>query len=793
MVGIDSIGSLATSGIGTSWQYYLDGEYLAYCQGSSWNGFVPVLYFDITEQLFEPYKIEAVIVLAGPLSDDDLGDTLCIGLGSQAQAVRIFVGYLWQFRYEGGSQQSDDVTGATTVQYIYRVWLRHPLANLGIEILYQIEEGESKSTIITNRLSNANIDTTSNLVGDDPVCNTNTQYGETTLDYIIRLMQECGFIAWFDSSDFIATNFDPSDSSSGVDYTTDTFPSYTLNENIDSADTVTLSIQPTRVGSYDFEQLIEFKQDEDTTSAGYMLNDYNFKTPETLTSGSSSNSDAWQVATKTVYPTNDTSSDIATDHANILMNREITRSSRFRARTTSFQSAVGMLLSIDNSSLYSTLTSPQYFIEKTHMKLERTEHGWEFVNYLEGVEYYENYACERTRTKPKIYSQQTAIVTGTSDNTQINVDSYGRIQVKFIWSQDTNGSGDFTNVSNPSGWARLMHWGSAGNGWGNVCLPRVGQEVVVGFLNGDPDHPIILGSVYNGSNSHPYSLPDNNSTTVMRTRTTGPLGDTGECYNEFKMVDTPGDELISFRAQHNYSNLVLNDVTNTIGGSVTTLMIGDAWTTSITKGSRYELFGSIMPAPDTIMVACLLATSLLSGSLDMCTINVGVKLMHVAMGAMALAVDIGDLTMAVPKGIITVFSMLHTTRIGGEKLLIVGGGNITRVGGDNSLTVAGDNNVTVDGVNTVSVAGISSTTVEGEYSMTAVGVMNLTADETNITSALAMSIEAGGELSLKAASISITSGDFNAECAAISLTSAAALTMEAGAMVSINAAMVEIA
>ncbi len=769
------------------WQYYLDGEYLAYCMAETlWDDYVPVLYFDIQDELFEPYKIEAVIVLNGPLDDDDLGDKLCIGLGSRDKAVRVFVGNLWKFKYEGGSQLSGSNFGNTQMQYIYRIWLAHPLENLRKEVLFQISEGQTKRQIITNYLNNASITYQSNLVDDNVVCETNTQYNESTLDYIIRLMQEVGVTARFDSDDYTAD-----DISAGVDYTFD-LPDYMLSENIQDAPTYELSFTGVRIGNSDFEQIIDFTSATDTIGGGYILNDYNFKTPDTLTQGSST-TDSWVTNTKTVYPTNDDNSQSANEHAKLLSDRESTRNVRFKAKTTSFMVTAGGILSTSDNA--ADFINSEYFIEKTHMILDRKENGWEFVNFIEGVEYDPDYVPVKTKQKPIVYGHQTAIVIGTKDNTQINVDNFGRVKVKFIWSQDKNNSTNFTNVSNPSAWARVMHWGAAGNGWGNVSLPRVGQEVVVGFLNGDSDCPIVLGAVYNGTNGYPLSLPDHNCTTIMRTQTVGELGKSGERYNEFKMVDTELDELVSLRAQHNAELMVFNNYSRTIMGNYTTTMTGDEWRTLITSGNRYEIFGSIFNPTQiaTIAASALVSTALMDSALDLCTIGMGVKIMHIATGVMGLVVDSGDLTMAVPLGAVTTAAGVWTTTVAGIANMKVGGIFSTSVGGSCSVSVIGSYSLTVGGACDIdvsgecnfNVAGAYNSEIEGEYSLSGLAAVS-------IESALAMNITAGAELNITAGSITIEAGDISITGAGIEMTAGAAFSITASLTVAINGAMIEL-
>ena len=116
-----------------------------------------------------------------------------------------------------------------------------------------------------------------------------------------------------------------------------------------------------------------------------------------------------------------------------------------------------------------------------------------------------------TIRKPKIYGPQTAHVVGPSGD-EIYVDKYGRVKVQFFWDR----AGKYGDA-NDSTWVRVAQpWAS--NGWGVYFWPRVNDEVVVQFLNGDPDNPVVIGSLYNGTNMPPYTLPENGTRSGILTR-----------------------------------------------------------------------------------------------------------------------------------------------------------------------------------------------------------------------------------------------------------------------------------
>lgn len=141
-------------------------------------------------------------------------------------------------------------------------------------------------------------------------------------------------------------------------------------------------------------------------------------------------------------------------------------------------------------------------------------------------------------SRPQIKGIQTAIVTGNKEG-EIYVDEHGRIKVKFHW--DRTGKYD----SDSSCWIRVAQ-SVAGNGWGAVFHPRVGQEVIVEFVNGDPDQPIVTGALYNGSQLPPYQLPEKRSQSGFKSRS---VQKEEANFNELRFDDEPGQEHVYLHAE----------------------------------------------------------------------------------------------------------------------------------------------------------------------------------------------------------------------------------------------------
>ncbi|MFT3867630.1 MAG: type VI secretion system tip protein TssI/VgrG [Nibricoccus sp.] len=164
------------------------------------------------------------------------------------------------------------------------------------------------------------------------------------------------------------------------------------------------------------------------------------------------------------------------------------------------------------------------------------------------------YRPARIAKKHMVVGPQTAIVTGPSGE-EIHTDEHGRVKVHFHW--DRYGKFD----ADSSCWIRVsQYW--AGKGWGAMHIPRIGQEVIVEFLDGDPDRPIITGRVYNGEQKPPYALPGNKNISTLTSRST--KGGAADNFNEVKMDDSKGKELLYIQAEKDRTVLVKNDNTETV-------------------------------------------------------------------------------------------------------------------------------------------------------------------------------------------------------------------------------------
>lgn len=192
-----------------------------------------------------------------------------------------------------------------------------------------------------------------------------------------------------------------------------------------------------------------------------------------------------------------------------------------------------------------------------------------YHNEFFAIPYETPFRPQRKTPVPVIKGCQTAIVVGPSKEAEVETDDLGRVKVRFHWDRWSPDEG------NSSCWIRVSQpW--AGKDWGGLSIPRIDQEVIVEFLDGNPDRPIITGRVYNTHQRPPFSLPAGAANMGFKSKSIR-----GGGYNEISINDTDGNEGITMHAQYNMSTVVKHDQTNTVKNNRTEVIDVDE---SITVG-----------------------------------------------------------------------------------------------------------------------------------------------------------------------------------------------------------------
>jgi type VI secretion system secreted protein VgrG len=284
----------------------------------------------------------------------------------------------------------------------------------------------------------------------------------------------------------------------------------------------------------------------------------------------------------------------------------------------------------------------------------------------------------RRTPKPVINGVQTALVVGPGGE-EIFVDKYGRVKVHFFWDREDK------RDDKSSCWIRVSQ-GWAGKNWGMVTIPRIGQEVVVSFLEGDPDCPLITGRVYNAEQMPPYDLPANMTQSGIKSRSS--KGGSPANFNEIRMEDKKGSEELYFHAEKDENHIVENDQTLLVGHDKSDTIQNDKFIE--VKNKHIEKIGASM----TVDV----------GSNQ--SISVGANLTE------TVAINYAETVGAAME--LTVGAALSIA-VGGVMAEAIGAGKSETVGGGKTLTVAKDLTERVGGKRTVNIAKDLSETIEGKH------------------------------------------------------------------------------
>ena len=184
---------------------------------------------------------------------------------------------------------------------------------------------------------------------------------------------------------------------------------------------------------------------------------------------------------------------------------------------------------------------------------EGRNEGLKFECSFEAIGKEHSYRPPATARKPIVQGPQTAMVVGKAGE-EIWTDKYGRIKVQFHWDRD--GKSD----EKSSCWVRVQQ-GWAGKGWGMMFVPRIGMEVVVSFLEGDPDRPLVTGCVYNSDSMPPYTLPADQTRSTIKSNTSKG----GNGFNEIRFEDKKDSEEIFVQAEKDFNRVVKNNDTLKVG------------------------------------------------------------------------------------------------------------------------------------------------------------------------------------------------------------------------------------
>lgn len=457
------------------------------------------------------------------------------------------------YRFFNGIATRASLMGMLGDLYHYRVvvhpklWLLTKASNC--RVMSQPAKARSVPEIIKSVLSEHGCDDVSmSLSGAYQPRDYCVQYRETDFNFISRLMEEEGIYYYFkhteSSHSLVLCDGPAAHKSNPGDANIQYFPWANQNRR-----------KSPHVYDWNLSQQIQ--------SGGFQLNDYHFETPKADLKAQANLQAEHAESSKVVYdyPGEYTIPSEGDRYAKIRMEQMRSEHEQIRARGNARHLQTGFKFKLTQFPRQDQ--NREYLILSTRFMIRNNE--YESQGIPDDPEPFQGdytvlssgltYRPPRLTPVPIVQGVQTALVVGPSGE-EIYTDQYGRIKVQFHWDR-LGGKNE-----NSSCWMRVAQiW--AGKNWGGIFIPRIGQEVIVDFLEGNPDNPIVTGCVYNAEQMPPYALDANKTQSGIKTRSSQ-QGST-ENFNELRFEDKKGNEEIYLHAEKNFTRIVENDDVQKIG------------------------------------------------------------------------------------------------------------------------------------------------------------------------------------------------------------------------------------
>ncbi|ELY3761222.1 type VI secretion system tip protein VgrG [Cronobacter universalis] len=426
----------------------------------------------------------------------------------------------------------------------------------------RIFQGQTVPQIVKTLLGESRVNMEERLSGSYRVWEYCVQYQESSLDFISRLLELEGIAYHFrheqDRHTLVLTDapgqYEP-------------FPGY---------ETIPYHVTPSG-GSTDEEGISQWALEDSVTPGIYSLDDYDFRKPNAWLFQARQNPLSPQPGSIDVYdwPGRFVEHGHGEFYARIRQERWQVEHRQTQGSGTALGIAPGHTFVLRNAPFFGD--NGEYLTTVAHYRFEENRYAsGPDSNTLHEIRFEVipadvPYRPSQKTPWPRTYGPQTAKVVGPQGES-IWTDKYGRVKVKFHW--DRLGKGDDTS----SGWVRVSSaW--AGQGFGGVQIPRVGDEVVVDFINGDPDRPLITGRVYNEASMPPWALPAAATQMGFLSRSKDGSPDNA---NALRFEDKAGEEQVWLHAEKNMDTDIENDETHSVGSN-RTKTIGANETTTVKK------------------------------------------------------------------------------------------------------------------------------------------------------------------------------------------------------------------
>ncbi len=550
------------------------------------------------------------------------------------------------------------------------------------------------------------------------------QYRETDFNFISRLMEEEGIYYFFEHGDGKHTLVIADSPQDHKPCPKQESARYQLSAGGRAEEDVVLSLEK-------MQEIMPGK---------YTLNDFNFEMPNTDLKVDAPSKQKLGPGEREIYdyPGEYSLKKDGDRLANIRMEEEeaqitrITGSGNCRAFTSGYRFTLADFYRSDMNDKDYVLTSIEH---EAKQSLENASEA-AYRNRFDCMPHEVPFRPRRMTPRPSVLGSQTAIVVGPAGE-EIYTDEHGRVKVQFHW--DREGKRD----ENSSCWIRVAQvW--AGASWGAMYIPRIGHEVIVDFLEGDPDRPIITGRVYHGSNKPPYPLPDEKTKSTIKSDST--LGGGGS--NEFRYEDKKGQEEIYLHGQKDWTIVIRNNKNQSIGHDET-LTVGHNRTKEV-KVDQSETVG----VNKTISVGANHDETIGANK----TLNVGANHTETIGSSMSVTVGMNKTETVAINSAETIGAAKELT-IGGLYQVTVGAVMNETVGGARMEEVGGVKGETVAGAKTVKVGGRFSETAGGPYTLKAPNI-TLTADKITLKTSGGKIVMDGSGVTIKGSKVQIkSSGD----------------------------------
>lgn len=527
----------------------------------------PLLFHTLTgeERLSEVYELE--VGLLSPTNTIDLkaqlGKSFTVTIDDNSAPVRYLNGNITGMTLAGREESEERY-------YLYRVTLRPTLWYLTQNQDCRIFQEQSVPEIILSLLNEYKINVDNRLTYNYRSWGYCVQYQESDYDFICRLMEHEGIYFYFTHQAdghtlVLADSPQRHDALPGYGNIVYRLTEGGLTEN-DAA-------------------IYQWNVSDVITPSLYSMDDYDFRKPRAnlLENRRNPFSYAKEKAEIFDWPGCYTEQSHGQFYARVRQQEFEANHEIIKGRASSLGLAPGHRFMLENAPRiadnreYMTIAARYFFQENSYASndSDESEHYTDFVVLPAATQW----RPSRKTAWPKTHGPQTAEVVGPAGES-IWTDNYGRVKLKFRW--DRYSLGDETS----SCWVRVSsNW--AGWQYGGVQVPRVGEEVVVDFVNGDPDRPLITGRVYNEDNMPPWDLPANATRMGIMSRTKeGSISNA----NSLFMEDSPGIESFDMHAERNMDVSVENDMDLLVEGNRTSTILGTR--TSTVTGNVVETFSS---------------------------------------------------------------------------------------------------------------------------------------------------------------------------------------------------------